>query len=176
MLNCPACENDLSSFKVSDLEVDVCKDGCGGIWFDNFELEKVDEAHEALGESLLDIPRKPDLNIDFDKKRSCPKCKKYPMMRHFESVKRRVSVDECPGCGGHWLDHGELGEIRGTYKTEDEARTAAKAYFADLFDGKLSAMAAQGEAEKAKAQRIAWMFRFICPTYYIPGKQDGGAF
>jgi len=28
--------------------VDVCQNGCGGIWFDNFELEKVDEKHETL--------------------------------------------------------------------------------------------------------------------------------
>lgn len=176
MLNCPACENSLHPFKASDLEVDVCNEGCGGIWFDNFELKKVDEAHETLGEALLDIPRKPGLVVDMERKRTCPKCKNYPMMRHFESVRRRVSVDECPACGGHWLDYGELGEIRGTYKSEAEGRVAAQAYFADLFDGKLKTMAAQGEAERTKAQRIAWMFRFICPTYYIPGKQDGGAF
>ena len=28
------------------------------------------------------------------------------------SAKRRVEVDECPGCGGCWLDAGELEKIR----------------------------------------------------------------
>ena len=27
-----------------------------------------------------------------------------------------------------------------------------------------------------KARRIAHAFRFICPSYYIPGEQDWGAF
>ena len=31
----------------------------------------------------------------------------------------------------------------------------------------------QEEAESGK--RIGQMFRFICPSYYIPGKQSGGA-
>jgi Zn-finger nucleic acid-binding protein len=32
--------------------------------------------------------------------------------RHFFSAKRRIEVDECPNCGGYWLDAGELAQIR----------------------------------------------------------------
>jgi Zn-finger nucleic acid-binding protein len=32
--------------------------------------------------------------------------------RHFFSAKRRVEVDQCPNCGGYWLDAGELNQIR----------------------------------------------------------------
>ncbi len=32
--------------------------------------------------------------------------------RHFFSAKRRVEVDQCPNCGGYWLDAGELALIR----------------------------------------------------------------
>jgi Zn-finger nucleic acid-binding protein len=32
--------------------------------------------------------------------------------RHFFSAKRRVQVDQCPNCGGYWLDAGELELIR----------------------------------------------------------------
>jgi hypothetical protein len=28
--------------------------------------------------------------------------------------------------------------------------------------------------ELRKARRIAYAFRFICPSYYIPGEQDWG--
>ena len=39
-MNCPACGNVLKEMTVSDISVDVCQGGCGGIWFDNFELKK----------------------------------------------------------------------------------------------------------------------------------------
>ena len=36
-------------------------------------------------------------------------------------------------------------------------------------------MGAENEENLQKAQRIAWMFRFISPSYYIPGEQSWGA-
>ncbi len=37
-------------------------------------------------------------------------------------------------------------------------------------------MGAENEENLQKAQRIARMLRFICPSYYIPGEQSWGAF
>jgi Zn-finger nucleic acid-binding protein len=34
------------------------------------------------------------------------------MLRRWFSRKREVEIDECPACGGHWLDAGELAKIR----------------------------------------------------------------
>ena len=45
-----------------------------------------------------------------------------------------------------------------------------------LFGDKLRAMEQAGEQKFATARKIANVFRFICPTYYIPGKQKWGAF
>ena len=42
-MKCPACGNELSQMVAGEITVDVCKGGCGGIWFDHFELQKVDE-------------------------------------------------------------------------------------------------------------------------------------
>jgi Zn-finger nucleic acid-binding protein len=97
-------------------------------------------------------------------------------MRHFFSVKKEVEVDECPGCGGFWLDAGELVKIRSLFKTEEERHQAAHEYFTEVFGGELSAMAAENEEKLGKVRKIANMFRFVCPSYYIPGKQDWGAF
>jgi Zn-finger nucleic acid-binding protein len=94
------------------------------------------------------------------------------MMRHFFSIKKDVEVDECPGCGGFWLDAGELGRIRSLFKTEEERNKATDDYYSEIFDNQLPEMNAKAE----KAQSIANMFRFICPSYYIPGKQNWGAF
>ena len=52
-MQCPACYNQLSPFQVGNVTVDVCQGGCGGIWFDAFELQRVDDQAEAAGEAML---------------------------------------------------------------------------------------------------------------------------
>ena len=98
------------------------------------------------------------------------------MMRHFFSVKKQVGVDECPGCAGIWLDAGELNQIRSMFDTEQERHQAADEYFNEVFGDQFKTMQAESEAGLQKARKIANMFRFICPSYYIPGKQAWGAF
>jgi Zn-finger nucleic acid-binding protein len=159
-----------------DITVDICKGGCGGIWFDRFELAKVDEPHESAGEALLDIEKNDKIIVEHSKRRRCPKCNAIIMMRHFHSVNQRVEVDECPGCAGYWLDVGELSAIRSEFKTEEERRRAAEEYFAEIFNTHLAGMRAKGQDQAERARNIARIFRFICPSYYLPGKQDWGAY
>ena len=176
-MRCPVCANELSTKTVGGITVDVCEGGCAGIWFDRYELMKVDESHEAAGTELLDLQRAADLRVDHSKRISCPKCAGgVVMMRHFSSVKRRVTVEECPNCGGFWLDVGELAAIRAEFETQEERDRASAEYFSDLFDPELAAAHAETQEELERAQKIAHVFRFICPSYYIPGKQEWGAF
>ena len=111
-MKCPACFNELTQLQVGSLVVDVCQGGCGGIWFDAFELQRVDEEQESVGEPLLHIRRNERLTVDQSRKRECPRCTGIKLHRHFFSAKRRVEVDQCPNCGGYWLDAGELALIR----------------------------------------------------------------
>jgi Zn-finger nucleic acid-binding protein len=94
------------------MKVDVCAGGCGGIWFDAFELQRVDDQNEAAGDPLLHIQRDKQLHVDTARRRDCPRCADIKLMRHLFSPKSRVEVDECPNCGGYWLDDGELAKIR----------------------------------------------------------------
>ena len=176
-MNCPACAHELRSRTAGEVTVDVCEGGCGGIWFDHFELRKLDEQSETAGEALLDIARDPAVKPDPDKRCTCPHCTDgVVMMRHFWSVKRAVTIDECPECGGVFLDAGELGSIRSEFPTEEARHAAADAYFAEVVDPMLSRAHAEDEAELARAQRFAHAFRFISPSWYVPGKQAGAAF
>ncbi|MFC1738808.1 zf-TFIIB domain-containing protein [Planctomycetota bacterium] len=175
-MKCPACSNQLNQMKVGDVTVDVCEGGCGGMWFDNFEMKKFDEPDESAGEELLNINKDSAVVIDRSKRFKCPKCEDVVMMRHFFSVKKEVELDECPGCGGIWLDTGELARIRTLFETEEERNQAADEYFQEVFGDKLKSMQADDQAKLAKTRRVANMFRFICPTYYVPGKQSWGAF
>lgn len=97
-MKCPACDCQMEEVVIDDIAVDVCKQGCGGLWFDRFELRKVDEPHESAGEKLMQVKREVSIDIDPSQRRKCPKCEDMTMMRHFFSVKAQVEVDECPGC------------------------------------------------------------------------------
>ncbi len=175
VLECPMCSNTMTTMAAEGVTVDVCAGGCGGIWFDWFELARVDEVRESAGEKFLEVERDPARRPDPSKRVLCPRDGEI-MMRHFHSVKRAVLVDECPGCAGFWLDAGELATIRSEYATEEDRKRAAQEYFSELFDPDLAVARAQTMEELEKARRIARAFRFICPSYYIPGDQDWGAF
>ena len=111
-MKCPACYNELTEFQVANITVDVCHGGCGGVWFDAFELQKVDEERETAGEPLLHIQRDEQLIVNKPCKRECPRCAGVKLHRHFFSGKRQFEVDQCPSCAGYWLDAGELNLIR----------------------------------------------------------------
>ncbi|HTL17753.1 MAG TPA: zf-TFIIB domain-containing protein [Patescibacteria group bacterium] len=118
-MKCPACFNELTQTQVGSLVVDVCQGGCGGVWFDAFELQRVDEEDELAGERLLQIKRDERIVVDTSRKRDCPRCAGMRLHRHFFSARRQVEVDQCPNCGGYWLDPGELAQIR-----EEKAKAA----------------------------------------------------
>jgi Zn-finger nucleic acid-binding protein len=84
------------------------------------------------------------------------------------------ALDECPECGGYWLDPGELRTIRSDFETDEARRATAEAYFTGTFGSQLHAEHAQTEEQPARVHKGANMFRFICPSYFIPGKQDWG--
>jgi hypothetical protein len=117
----------LTEFKFGGVTVDACAGGCAGIWFDAFELQKVDEPHEVPGEHLLQVQRDPNLQVDFARRRDCPRCDGVKLKRHFFSARRHVEVDHCPNCGGYWLDSGELEKIRAEKTASTKAAEASGA-------------------------------------------------
>lgn len=147
-MKCPACDYTLSPLNVGKLTVDVCQGGCGGIWFDNFEVQKVytpvnfegaalthlelnessDLAVTVEGAPFAHIERDQSRAVDYDRPRECPKCPGIVMKRHFFSGKRQVKVDKCPKCSGVWLDAGELTMIREENETAEARENAAKSY------------------------------------------------
>lgn len=125
-MKCPTCPNELTEFELGGITVDACAGGCAGIWFDAFELQRVDERHEVQCEHLLRIQRDPKLVVDFTRKRDCPRCEGIKLKRHFFSAQKRVEVDHCPNCGGYWLDDGELEKIRTEVAAQSQSAEAQK--------------------------------------------------
>ena len=73
-------------------------------------------------------------------------------------------MDECPACAGFWLDAGELARIRALFESETEANVAARETFRAEFGAQLNEIA---DGDNDRAERIASLFRFICPSNYF---------
>jgi len=75
------------------------------------------------GHLPVNVPRSPAVKVDFSLKRGCPRCDGIKLKRHFFSAKRQVEVDQCPNCGGYWLDAGELDKIHEEHTQSVAAET-----------------------------------------------------
>ena len=120
-IKCPACQHEMVKVYVpkEGVNIDVCVNGCGGIYFDNREFKYFDEQHEDIEELTKAVEGKEFIPVDETLPRTCPVCGAR-MVKNYASVKKEVQVDECYSCGGKFLDHGELEKIRAQYATEAE--------------------------------------------------------
>ena len=121
IIYCPACGQEMQKIYLPEqkIHLDVCTDGCGGIYFDNRELDKIDELHEDISPLAKVFEGKEFKKVDEVYDRICPVCG-WKMVKNFSSSKHQIQVDECYGCGGKFLDYSELEKIRDEYQTEDE--------------------------------------------------------
>ncbi len=126
-INCPACGTKMKKIFIpkTGFSVDICLDGCGGIFFDNREFQYFDEPDEVLDEMIVQMESKPYLvKPKQDAVRVCPACGSN-MVKNHTSVNGNIIVDDCYNCGGKFLDHCELTRIRDEYDTEKERSEAA---------------------------------------------------
>ena len=175
-MQCPRCSSETVEKSNKDVKIDVCMEGCSGIWFDPFEFKKMDEMHESDEAFLAELAQGKLIKLDLEKKINCPRCDNQPMFRRFFSLKKSVEIDECPQCAGVWLDAGELTHIYSQFKNDDERNEQAYEIFEDMFGADLEKLASESVDELERNRRIARSLRFLCPSYYIPGKQDWGNF
>jgi len=173
---CPACGDELTEVKIADFVVDVCDGGCGGIWFDWFELQRVDEPHETAGETLTNIEPGAGGTRQAGKRRKCPRCDDMVLMQHFWSVKHEVEVDECPQCAGFWLDAGELEQVRGLFETEQQRRDAGAAEFKQQFGEEIARMDSENQAKLEAVLDVTSKYRFLCPSQFVGESADWGVF
>ncbi len=120
-LVCPACGKNMEKVFIPSegINLDICTDGCGGIYFDNRELQSFDEKNEDISVILDKIENKEFVKTDEGKERLCPNCG-AKMVKNFSSIHKSIEVDECYSCGGKFLDRDELVKIREEYDTEAE--------------------------------------------------------
>lgn len=117
-MKCPACKGPLREKSAGGMTLDTCYGGCGGIWFDPTELDRVD-ARAAT--TLHTVWQDPNKKVTLTEPRFCPRCPDQILDRRWFSETKDVEIDQCPQCGGLWLDAGEFSRI---YQEVKGARTA----------------------------------------------------
>ena len=107
-MKCPRTGTDLKEVEIDGVKIDI-SESCGGVWFDNFELEKFDNVDKAAGAELVELLAKyTDKELDLEPRLQSPRHPEVTMMRQFYSPAQRIEIDVCPQSGGVWLDPGEL--------------------------------------------------------------------
>lgn len=109
---CPACGETMSKVYMPEynFDLDFCTEGCGGIFFDNREINKydnedkdADSIFEYLDNKFYNKTNKKNIRI-------CPVCN-IPMVKLGTGIVD-IEIDVCNVCGAKFLDNGELEKIR----------------------------------------------------------------
>ena len=126
IINCPACGKTMRKIYIPEenINIDICLDGCGGIFFDNREFDKFNESHEDISKIVDAYEGKQYTPSNEYSQRECPACG-MKMVQNTTKVGGDVVIDECYGCGAKFLDHNELLKIRDEYPTDEERSNAA---------------------------------------------------
>lgn len=166
-MNCPRTGTQLREVDIDGTKVDV-SEACGGLWLDSYELLKFDEVKESAGEKLIDLMSEySGGDIDPEQRLNCPRDSEVVMMRRFYSVKRQIEIDECPKCGGIWLDAGELTKIREAYPTKEARDEAGQQFMSEVLDG-VQAVDQENMPED-KVARLSNVLKWISPSHYLRG-------
>jgi Zn-finger nucleic acid-binding protein len=86
--------------------IDQCE-GCGGIWFDAFELFKV-KLGEAQGIESLDSDRLRAPSEINNPTLLCPRDRTTLVQYQDPNFPRELILTRCPQCQGFWLNRGEF--------------------------------------------------------------------
>jgi len=115
---CPACGKEMKKIFLPELNlnIDICADGCGGIFFDNRELKIINNNALQIDEIVKQLEGKTFNKVDEQAERICPACGSVMVKNRAgqDEVKENefVVIDECYKCGGKFLDFGELEKFK----------------------------------------------------------------
>ena len=165
-MNCPLCSKEMVKKVIGEIEIEFCENGCHGVWFDNFELGKLDENCEGHAEELQAIMGSELKEREASKKLECPTCM-IPL--HVHKYRRGpVEIDECYSCGGVFLDAGELKKIREQYKDSETIKAEIDGILSSVhMDIKSISELDEGMKEKyeqgarKRADKMSKLFKYI---------------
>ena len=116
-IRCPACGNKMKKVFIpsAGVNVDICVDGCGGIYFDRKEIQHFQKGNDnSYNEIKKELSGKIFTPVNQNETRVCPVCAAKMVKTKIQGL--NVEIDTCYSCGGIFLDNGELELIRESMK------------------------------------------------------------
>lgn len=116
-IRCPACGNKMKKVFIpsAGVNVDICVDGCGGIYFDRKEIQHFQKGNDnSYNEIKKELSGKIFTHVNQNETRVCPVCAAKMVKTKIQGL--NVEIDTCYSCGGIFLDNGELELIRESMK------------------------------------------------------------
>lgn len=132
-ITCPACGCAMKKIflEKQNFYVDICLDGCGGIFLDNREFKKIDESIEDIEPIIEALKDKEFKKPTILTKRICPVCG-HNMVTNSLTHTQSVIAEECYTCGGKFFDSGELIQYRGEFLNDAERTKDFKKHLSSL--------------------------------------------
>lgn len=118
---CPACGGTMVEVDLGSCGVEFCREGCGGLWFDATELQRLDHKKKGLGPRLAEVLAVPPARSGSEGPRACPRCAQE-LFEERHRLRRDVWIDVCETCLGVFLEAGELAALRARPDSPDELR------------------------------------------------------
>lgn len=154
----------MTTIPLDGVGVECCSEGCGGLWFDRAELQRVGPRDLSMIAPLVNSKLVEHSQIDSHVQRKCPKCVGEPLIRVRLGFEVEVEIDVCLQCAGVWLDHGELEIVRGDLLGSAEALAREAALEEGLMavkrssgEGAMERLAARTEQNAILDQVIGWI-------------------
>lgn len=136
----------------------ACQGGCAGLWFDRYEIKKINPNNFGSGFELLKISQIEGVRSFRNVDHICPKCEMTLLLRHFFDRKRGLEVDQCARCGGVWV---EMGIVLKGKNSDIEKEKLINDYFAFVYKEKILKMDLMVADIRIAAEQILQVFRFL---------------
>ena len=136
----------------------ACQDGCAGLWFDGYEIKKINRDNFGSGRDLLKISQIEGVRSFRNIDHICPKCEMTLLLRHFFDRKRELEVDQCARCGGVWVETGTA--LKGK-ESDAEREKLIDDYFTFIYKDKILKMDLIVPDIRLAAEQILQVFRFL---------------
>ncbi len=154
-INCPACGADMTKVFIAEkgINVDICSNGCGGIFLDNQEIQEFSGETDNISEIQQLLEGKNFMPVDENKQRICPACN-TPMAK---TNALGIQIDTCYKCGGIFLDNGEFENVRTKFKKRQKVHPVELNQNSDINLKDFYKDAQQEQANFETYGDIAWL-------------------
>ena len=164
-MKCPACKNILTKIVQAGVKVFACQNECGGLWFSQQHIRRLEHMKSGLGKPLLKIKRSDGYKVYRGVEHICPQCKNTLLFRHFFSKELDIEVNQCAKCGGFWIDLAGLAKLQ---FLNGQQKKAVDKYFSIIFCKKISGIHILNEDVARAVKNIIQIFKFLWPEKDFP--------